>query len=240
MRKRRAAVLVLCAALCGGRAAAQVFPNDQAPRAAFPATFTLFVFGGFQANRITRTYNKGTIDPTDARCDSIADDCRSIHGLAGSPGIGMRAQFPVTARSGIRLGVSATHPGRRMSTRDGSQVLVAPENVTLLRVDGLILFRLKPQVPIYFGLGATLASYTPGTVHDQGPVTEVGAAFAVGIDHQMSPTIGTRAEFTGFVMKPNASGIQAPAVQSEYTAHAHAFDGQISFGFNFLLGKKKK
>jgi hypothetical protein len=239
MRDPRAALLLLLAALCGGRAAAQVFPTDQAPRPAFPSTFTLFVFGGFQANRITRTYNKGVIDPTDARCDSIADDCRSIHGLAGSPGIGMRAQFPLTARSGIRVGVSATHPGRRMTTRDGSQVLVAPENVTLLRVDGLILFRLKPQVPVYFGLGATLASYTPGPVHDQGPVTELGGAFAVGIDHQMSPSIGTRVEFTGFVMKPNASGIQAPAVQSEYTAHSHAFDGQVSFGFNFLLSKKK-
>jgi hypothetical protein len=70
-------------------------------------------------------------------------------------------------------------------------------------------------------------------------VTEIGGAFAVGIDHQMSPSVGTRLEFTGFVMKPNASGIQSPGVQSEYHAHAHAFDGQISFGFNFLLSKKK-
>jgi len=137
------------------------------------------------------------------------------------------------------VGASATHPGRRVSTRDGSQVVVPPENVTLLRVDGEVLFRLKSQVPVYFGLGATFASYSPGTVPNQGPVTEVGGVFAVGIDHQMSPTIGTRVEFTGFVMKPSASGIQSPGVQSEYHAHSTAFDGQLSFGFNFLLSKKK-
>jgi len=239
MRNARAALLLVLGALGTGRAAAQVFPNDQAPRQAFPSAFTLFVFGGFQASRITRIYNVHAIDSTDVRCDPIADDCRTIHGLAGAPGIGMRAQFPVTARSGVRLGFSATHPARRMTTRDGSQVLVATENVTLLRLEGLLLFRLKPQVPVYFGLGATLASYTPGPVHDQGPVTELGGAFAVGIDHQMSPNIGTRVEFTGFIMKPNASGIQSPGVQSEYYAHSTAFDGQLSFGFNFLLSKKK-
>jgi hypothetical protein len=236
---RRTAFLLALVALGGGRAAAQVFPNDQAPKPAFPGTVTLFVFGGFQANRITRIYNVHTIDPTDARCDSIADDCRSVHGLAGSPGIGMRAQFPVTLRTGIRIGVSATHPGRRVSTRDGSQVVAPPENVTLLRIDGEILFRLKPRVPVYFGLGATFANYSPGTVHDQGPVTELGGVFAVGIDHQMSPTVGTRVEFTGFLMRPSAGSIQAPAVPAEYHAHAKAFDGQISFGFNFLLAKPK-
>ena len=239
MGERRAAVLVLLAALVGGRAAAQVFPGDQAPRAAFPATVTVFVFGSFQANRVTRIYNVGTIVPTDARCDSIANDCRSVHGLSGAAGIGVRAQFPVTARSGIRLGVAATHPGRRVSTRDGSQVLVPPENVTLLRVDGLLLFRLKPRVPVYFGVGASVATYSPGPVKDQGPVTEVGGAFAVGVDHAMSPSVGTRVEFTGFIMKPTAAGMQSPAVPSEYHAHGHAFDGQLSFGFNFLLAKKK-
>jgi hypothetical protein len=239
MRDPRAALLLLLAALLGGRAGAQVFPNDQAPRPAFPSTVTLFVFGSFQANRITRIYNVHTIDPVDARCDSIADDCRSVHGLAGSPGIGMRAQFPVTMRSGIRLGVSATHPGRRVATRDGSQVVVPPENVTLLRIDGEVLFRLKAQVPVYFGFGATVANYSPGAAQNQGPVTEVGGVFAVGIDHQMSPSIGTRVEFTGFLMKPNAGGIQSPGVQSEYHAHSRAFDGQLSFGFNFLLSKKK-
>jgi hypothetical protein len=232
MRERRAALLLALLALGGGRAAAQVFPNDQAPHPAFPVTFTAFLFAGFQANRVTRIYNVGTPDPNDASCDSIAADCRSVHGLAGAPGIGMRAQFPVTARSGIRLGVSASHPGRRVSTRDGSQVVVPDESVTLLRADLLVLFRLKPQVPVYFGFGGTLASYTPGPVRTQAPVTELGGAFAVGIDHRMSPTVGTRVEFTGFLMKPTANSLS-----TEYHARSLAFDGQLSFGLNFLLKK---
>lgn len=232
MRERRTALLLALAALGGGRAAAQVFPNDQASRLAFPVTFTVFLFGGFQAYRVTRIYNVGTPNPNDASCDSIAGDCRTVNGLAGSAGIGLRAQIPVTARSGVRVGVSYSRPRRRVSTRHGSVVAVPDESVRLLRADGLVLFRLKPQVPVYFGLGATLASYRPGPVSTQGPVTEVGGAFAVGIDHRMSPTMGTRVEFTGFLMKPTAAGLPA-----EYHAGALAFDGQLSFGFTFLLKK---
>jgi hypothetical protein len=234
MRDPRTALLLLLAALGGGRAAAQVFPNDQAPRPAFPATFTLFVFGAFQGDRVTRVYNVGTPDPVDAACDSAAGDCRTVHGLAGAAGIGVRGQFPLTRRGGIRVGISASHPGRRVATRDGVLVAVPGEAVTLLRVDGLALFRLKPQVPVYFGFGGSIGLYSSGPVRNQDPVSEAGAAFAVGVDHSMSPTVGTRVEFTGFIMKPTAKSLSA-----EYHAHALAFDGQLSFGFNFLLSKKQ-
>ncbi len=232
MHERHAALLLMLAALAGGRAAAQVFPQDQAPRPAFPVTFTPFVFGGFQAARVTRIYNIGTPDPTDAACDSTAGDCRTIHGVAGTLGVGIRGQVPVTARTGLRVGFSVSHPSRRVSTRDGSQTALSGGKVTLLRAEGLVLFRLKPQVPVYFGLGATFASYSPGPVRAQDPVGEVGGAFAIGVDHHVSPTLGTRVEFTGFVMKPTANSLSA-----EFHAHSLAFDGQLSFGFNFLLKK---
>jgi hypothetical protein len=233
MRERHVALLLLFAALLGGRAVAQVFPNDQAPRPAFPAAFTLFVFGAVQGDRVTRIYNVGLPpDPLDAACDSAAGDCRTVHGLAGAAGIGVRGQFPLSARSGIRVGVSASHPGRRVATRDGVLVAVPGEAVTLLRVDGLALFRLKPQVPVYFGFGGSIGFYSAGPVRNQDAVNEVGAAFAVGVDHYISPTVGTRVEFTGFVMKPTAKTLSA-----EYHAHALAFDGQLSFGFNFLVKK---
>jgi hypothetical protein len=232
MRERRAAPLLLLALLGGGRAAAQVFPSDQAPRAAFPATVTLYVFGGFQGARVTRIYNIGTPNPVDAACDSTANDCRTIHGLGGAPGIGVRGQVPLTMRTGLRLGISVSHPGRRVTTRDGSQVSVPDEKVLLLRAEGLILFRLKPQVPVYFGFGGSVASYSPGPVRAQQAVTEVGGTFAIGVDHSVSPTVSTRVEFTGFVMRPTASGLS-----TEFHAHSLTFDDQLSLGFSFLFRK---
>src|SRR5258708_19969747 len=117
MRERHVALLLLLAALLGGRAVAQVFPNDQAPHPAFPAAFTLFVFGAFQGDRVTRIYNVGLPpDPLDAACDSVAGDCRTVHGLAGAAGIGVRGQFPLTARSGVRVGVSASPPAPPLAT----------------------------------------------------------------------------------------------------------------------------
>jgi hypothetical protein len=110
MRERRAALLLALVALVGGPAAAQVFPGEQAPRPAFPTTLTLFVFGGLQANRVTRIYVPP--DPLDAACDTI--DCRTLHGLAKAPGLGVRFQFAATPRSGLRLGLSYERPHRRV------------------------------------------------------------------------------------------------------------------------------
>src|SRR5258708_30943496 len=102
MRERYVALLLLLAALLGGRAVAQVFPNDQAPHPAFPAAFTLFVFGAFQGDRVTRIYNVGLPpDPLDAACDSTAGDCRTLHGLAGAPGTRLRGPLPLSPRRRI-------------------------------------------------------------------------------------------------------------------------------------------
>src|SRR6266567_3282350 len=230
MGDRRAALLLLLTALGGGRTAAQVFPNDQTPRAAFPATVTLFVFGGFEGARVTRIYNIGTPNPVDAACDSTANDCRTIHGLGGASGIGVRGQVTLTMRTGLRLGITVAHPGRRVSTREGSQVSVPDESVLLLRAEGMVLFRLKPQVPVFFGLGVGAASDSPGPVRAQEAVTEVGGMLAIGVDHHVSPTVATRVEFTGFVMRPTASGLS-----TEFHAHSLTFDDQLSLGFNFLF-----
>ncbi|HXI34321.1 MAG TPA: hypothetical protein VNH63_09590 [Gemmatimonadales bacterium] len=231
MRDPRAALLLVLAALCGGRIAAQAFPGEQAPQPAFPASLTLFAFGGFQANRVTRIY--GPPDPLDAACDSI--DCRTLHGLAKAPGLGVRFQFAATPRTGLRLGLSYENPHRRSETRDGSLTLNANERVQLVRAEFLLLFRLKRDVPVFFGLGGTATHYSPGPVRTQNAVTEIGGAFSVGVDGRVSPTVGTRVEFTGLVMKPTVGG----GLSSEYHAHALAFDGQLSLGFTFLLAKRQ-
>src|SRR5260370_40789716 len=120
MRERHVALLLLLAALLGGRAVAQVFPNDQAPHPAFPAAFTLFVFGAFQGDRVTRIYNVGLPpDPLDAACDSTAGDCRTVHGLAGAAGIRGPGAVPPAPRSRHPGGGPAPPPGRRGARPDG-------------------------------------------------------------------------------------------------------------------------
>lgn len=232
MRERRAACLLLLAALGGGRAGAQVFPTEGPPRPAFPAIITVYALGGSQGNRDTRIYDVGAPDPLDAACDSV--DCRTINGLAKAPGLGVRLQLAATPRTGVRVGLSYQHPHRRVETRDGSLVLTANEAVTLLRGELLMLFRLKREVPVYFGLGATAAHFSPGPARTQNAVVEYGGAFVVGVDHAVSPTLGTRVEFAGMLMKPTAGG----GLSSEYHPDRLAFDAQISFGVNFLLKKQ--
>ena len=233
MVERRAAVLVLLAALGGGRAVAQVFPGDQARPPAFPAAYSVFLFGGAQANRATRIYNVGSPDPQDAACDSI--DCRTVHGFAKAPGLGIRLQVPATPLTGLRVGLSYARPHRRVETRDGSEVLTTNEPVDLLRAELLVLFRLKRQAPVYFGVGGTAGHYSPGPVRTQNAAVEFGGTFVVGVDGRLSSKVGTRVEFTGMLIRPTAGG----ALTSEYHLRGLVFDGQVSVGVVLPLTKTK-
>ena len=233
MAERRAALLALLAALGGGRAAAQVFPGDQTPPPAFPATYSVFVFGGAQANRATRIYNVGSPDPQDAACDTI--DCRTVHGFAKAPGLGVRLQLPATALTGVRLGLSYARPHRRVETRDGSQVLTTNEPVDLVRAELLVLFRLKRQAPVYFGVGGTAGHYSPGPVRTQNAAVEFGGTLVIGVDGRLSSKVGTRIEFTGMLMRPTAGG----GLSAEYHLNPLVFDGQVSVGVTLPLSKTR-
>ncbi|HET7790768.1 MAG TPA: hypothetical protein VFK78_08235 [Gemmatimonadales bacterium] len=223
MRERAVGLLLALAALARP-ALAQEMPGEQPPPAAFPTSFTAFVFLGSEGRRATRVF----IDPLVPGCD--VNPCSSDQDLSGAPGLGARFQTSVASRAAFRLGVAIGWTHYKIISANGGSSFSPPDRVRLLRADGVLLFRLKPQVPVYFGLGAAIGEFSPGVVINQPDVTEFGGVVVLGIDHRVSPKIGTRFEWTGYLMKPDLTNYP-----SEYHAPNLALDMQFSFGLNFFV-----
>lgn len=230
-----AAKLILLVAGSTGLASAQapLFPGDSAQAPAFPTAITLTALGVMAGGqRATRTY-PATPGFPDVACDSVT--CRTAHSLTGAVGLGARLQAPLGPRLGFRLGVSYSAPKRKVRTQGAGGTFIGAEHLTLIRGEALLLVRLKPQVPVYFGAGAAMARYTPGAVAPAstpgpGATTEFGGAILLGIDRRLKPSLGTRLEWTGFFLVPSSSGLS-----SEFDMKGLAFDGQLSFGLNLFL-----
>ena len=235
-RARGAAVALWLAAapVLSGPAAAQAFPGDEPLVPAFPAAVSLHVSGSWNGDRSIRTYGVGSPNPNDPACDTIAGKCTEIQGLAGAAGFGARGQFPISPRLGLRLGLSYSSVQGRIELPDGQVTRLTPEKSNLLRAEALFMFRLKPHVPVYFGLGGAVARFNPGPSPGQDVSTEFGAAVAAGYDHRFpAPSqFGLRFEWTGYLMVPDDKG--AP---SEFEAKSVAFDNQIALAVMYYIGK---
>lgn len=217
----RSIVLTACALLCGGSVAAQIFPGDVPQPPAFPTALTLSATGAFGADlRAFRDY-------ADTLC--FPQLCHRTFAVTGGLGLAARFQAPIGRRTGLRLGVVVSGPKRKLQSANGTQLLIT-DRLSLLRGEMLLMFRLKPQVPIYFGAGPTFARFSPGPVPGQNDITEVGVAGVVGIDHLVSKTVATRVEWSLYGTKPKTTGLN-----SEYSPPSLALDSQISFGVNFYL-----
>jgi hypothetical protein len=219
------AALVLCSA-AAAPSRAQAFPGDSAVAPAFPTALTLSALAGFGGLRATQTY----IDSSDIDCDSVP--CVSKHDIGGSLGLAARVQASLGPRMGLRMSVSYGAPRRKVSRTEPTQQSRFADRVGVIRAEALLLFRLKPQVPVFFGAGLAMASFTPGPVFGQDGTLEFGAALAVGFDRRITPRVGTRAEWTVYVMRPSTDLFDA-----EYEAPAITVDHHLSFGFNFLLNR---
>jgi hypothetical protein len=224
MRKR--ALVVFLGLAAAGPAAAQEMPGELPPPVAFPTTFTGLVFFGSEGRRATRVF----VDPLVPGCDSAP--CSSDQDLSGAPGLGVRLQTAVASRAGIRFGAAIAWTHYKIVSANGGSEYSPPDRIRLLRAEAALLFRLKPEVPVYFGAGVAIGQFTPGVVLDQPDVTEFGGVLIVGMDHKVSPAVGTRFEWTGYLMKPDLSNYP-----SEYHAPNIVLDMQFSFGLNFFVIK---
>ena len=216
--------LTLLAALSAAPAGAQGFPGDPPSAPAFPASVTISALAGFGGHRATQRY----IDSSDVDCDSLP--CVSEHHVAGSLGLAARIQMSLSPRVGLRMGASYAAPRRKISRTEPTAQSRIGDRLSQIRGEALLLFRLRPHVPVFFGAGVTVASFTPGPVFGQDGTLEIGAAFAVGFDRRITRRFGTRVEWTVFLMRPTTDLFDA-----EFTAAPAAFDHHISFGANFFL-----
>ena len=222
----RAAVAAALLLVAAAPAAAQVplFPGDRAQPPAFPTALSVWGLAGFGGQRATRRF----IDLADPDCDTIP--CKSEHRLTGSLGVGARFQTGLSPRMGLRFGVSFSAPSQKARLTEPTRQTRVGDKLSAARGEVLLLMRLKPQVPVYFGLGIALARFSPGPVFGQDGATEVGAALAVGFDHRINPRVGTRTEWTTYLMRPSGD-----VFSTEYRPTALAFDHQVSFGVSFFL-----
>ena len=216
--------LLLLAGLFAQPSAAQGFPGDEPKSPGFPTALTLSLLAGFGGHRATRHW----IDIADPDCDSIP--CASEHRIGGSLGLAARFQMNLGPRTGLRFGASYSAPRQKISRTEPTRQTRIGDRVSVTRGEALLLFRLKPRVPVYFGAGLAMASFTPGPVFGQDGAVEFGAMLVVGIDRKVTARIGTRAEWTVYLMRPSADFISP-----EFEATALAFDSHVSFGAHFFL-----
>lgn len=231
-RATRVGALLFLAAT--GVVRAQGFPGDEPRAPAFPVAVALHVQAGWNGARALRTYGVGNPDPLDPACDSVAARCQTVHGLSGAAGVTVRLQLPLSQRVGLRAGLSYSGPKPRVELLDGSQVRIGSGGVKTLRGEALLLFRLKPRVPVFFGVGGALARQNPGPAPGQDTGVEYGGVVAVGFDHRMNEQLGLRVEWNGFFLIPD----QIPGT-SEYEAKSFAFDHQLSVGVNYFVRRTR-
>lgn len=221
------ALLLLLGVVVPAGASAQAFPGEAPPPPGFPTALSGWALAGWSGRRATRTYSA---DPTinDPACD--ATKCERLYLVGAALGIGLRFQTSLTPRTGVRFGVSISRPGRKVGLRNGLSLAI-DTTLSAIRGEALLLFRLRRQAPVFFGLGAALARFSPGPVVNQGDLTEFGGAIAIGYDHRVNRNVGTRLEWTAYLMHPVTTRLS-----SEFQAARFAFDHQFSFGVNYYVG----
>lgn len=225
----RSALAAAVLAIAGASpSTAQAFPGEAPRSPAFPTALALFVTAGWSGDRAIRTYDVGQPNPADPACDSLK--CQTTLGAGSAIGVGGRVDLPISRIAGLRAGLAVSWPPPRIATLDGSQVRTGTARVTELRGDLMLLFRFKRQAPVFLGVGAAFARFSPGLAPDQDQSSDVGGVVAVGYDHRIKPSLGVRFEWTAYYLIPGTSGWPP-----EYEAESGAFDHQISVGLSYFL-----
>ncbi len=227
-------VAALLVAVGAGGAAAQAFPGEARRPSSFPTAVYAYLLGGWTGDRAIRTYNEGQpIPPDDPACDSLR--CRTVLGAGSAPGAGLRFQVPVSRRAGVRAGLSIAIPRAEVRTLDGSQVALGGDRIAQMRAEVLLLFRIKPQAPVFFGLGGAFARSNPGLAPAQDNSTDVGGVVTIGLDRPLRPPFTLRLEWTAYLMVPPSSGWPA-----EYAPKSFAFDHQFSVGLGYAVAGRRR
>jgi len=181
-------------------------------RTSFPFAVTPSVGLGFGATRQTN------LDPT---------DCPDRPCIDYGTGSGWQARVDMQAPIGRTLGFEVGGQIGRQSLKQCARgSCTAIDHVWAYRGSAMLLWRFKPQAPVYFGVGATLAHFSSNPVYqDPEPTTEPGMAGVIGLDLALAQQIGVRVAWRSFLLVPKQVG---PPDASE--ARSVAWEQALLFG----------
>jgi len=212
--------------LVGALAAAPVSGQEPLPvirrptPKAFPVSATVTAGLGFGSTRAT-AYDPVTC-PSEELCVSL--------GAGSGWNVGAELQLPLGQSFGFEVGGQLARPSQRICR--GSQC-DSPQDLWAMRGTALLLWRFKPQAPIFFGLGGALTRFDPSPVagQDLSTTMEYGAGTVVGYDFRITQQLGGRVAWRSYFLAP-ASG----SMPADYTAKGMAWDNAFTFGVRFQIG----
>lgn len=223
MRAGNLAVLILACAVAFPLEA-QTTPD----LLAHPSAFTLAVVPslslGFSGRRATKDEN------IVVACQATQGKNCVDYGPAPGPMIGGSIETPLGRLLGLSVGALVGRLHRTICTL-GTNCETDSLSMWAFKANATLLIRLKPRVPIFFGVGAAAARFSPGPVYIQTQaVTELGAVGVIGYDFALNSHIGARVAWWNYFLQPSTTQISSP-----FHANSLSHDSLILFGARVKL-----
>ena len=218
--------------------AAAQSPLDRGPTRGFDLAIIPSISLGFNANR---AWQKDT-----TACQGDVDHCVS-YAMGNAPNFSLDVTVPVGRYFGLSAGGMIGQPQRVTCAQDTNCQATSTDRLTVLRGNALLLFRLKPQAPIFIGVGYGMTQANPGTLPWQDSViVEKGPVAELGFDFNLGEQFGFRIAWWHYWMSVDASGSSSVAgialCSSDpsdgcFTPETTAHDQMITFGARIRLPK---
>lgn len=149
------------------------------------------------------------------------------HDLGSGPMLDVSIQLPFARTIALSVGGAIGRLKRKRCVR-GVECIISPEKVTAIKGNAAFLFRLKPQAPVFFGLGAGATHFDPGPVEGQEKLTEYGPLALIGYDFTLDADIGARITWWSYWMIPK---------EDIFDAAGTAYDALITFAVRIRFSR---
>ena len=239
MRMRIVPAITLCG-LATSAALAQS-PLDRGPRRGFDIAIVPAFSLGFNAIRAWQVDS--------VSCDTQPQRCLS-YAMGNAPTIGVDVQVPLGRMFGLSVGGAIGQPQRIQCRQATNCQATSTERLTVLKGSGLLLFRLKPQAPVFIGVGYGSSRASRGAIQGQDTtVTEQGPVVQLAFDFALGQQLGLRISWWNYWMGVSTTGIGGSnavvrlcsdpggAVDGCFQPEKTAHDQLLSFGARVRLPK---
>lgn len=235
--RKTIATLVLVAGIAAPLGAQS--PLDRGPTRGFDFAVIPSIGIGFNA---IRAWQRDSLS-----CSTTPDRCLS-YAMGNAPFFNLDVSLPLGRYFGLAVGGAIGQPQRVVCLQGTNCQATSSERLTVLRGNGLLLFRLKPQAPVFLGLGYGAARANPGsapwqdsTIVERGPVAELAFDFALG------QQVGFRIAWWNYWLSVNGDGLSTAggfqscstpgAGDGCFTPETTAHDQMFTFGARVRLLK---